>query len=98
MTEIAAVIQRFWELRSKMVLALVLAVIAGLVAVYKVSLLPPHLEKRGSVRGNATAEVLVDSQRSALTNAGYDIEALANRATVFARFPAVPDVSRLIAK
>lgn len=98
MTEIAALLQRLWDLRRAMLLALLVAVVAALVALFRLDADWPFLESRELQRGVAESQVLVDSERSALVNAETDVGALALRAQIFVQLLDTPDVRRLIAE
>jgi hypothetical protein len=98
MTEIAALLQRFWELRRLMLVAVLIGLVVGVLSVFKPTSEAPFLKSRSFARGTATTQLLVDSKRSALTNVTYDIKALAARAQVFVQFVDAQDVTVLIAQ
>jgi hypothetical protein len=72
------------------VLGIVVAAIATVIAVYKVSLFPPGLESRNNVFATASTQILVDTPESAFADLSSNIEPLETRANVFARFLASP--------
>jgi hypothetical protein len=69
LTEIADILRRVWELRVKMLLAVVAGMLAAVLSLYHVRFLPPELTDKGEARGTASTQVLVDYRRSALGNA-----------------------------
>jgi len=79
-------------------LAVVVAVAASISVGYQVSFSPPGLEKRGIETAAATAQLLIDSPRSALGDLAQDTTPLATRALLFAEFMDSAAFKRAIAK
>jgi hypothetical protein len=98
MAEIAAIFERFWQLRRLMLLAVLIGLLAGLLTIFRPTSDAPFLESRSFTRGVALAQVLIDSERSALTNVTYDIAALSSRAQIFVQLVGTDEVRQQITR
>jgi len=96
--EVASILQRFWSVRLGLAIALVVAVIAGVLSAYRLDLSPPGLENRGVEYGAATASLLIDSTREPLVNLTRDIEPLSLRGSLFSAFTRTAFMRRDIAR
>lgn len=97
MAEIAAIVDRLWQLRRLMLVAVLVGLVAAVVSIFRLAAEPPFLESRSTTRGFASAQVLLDSRRSALTNVAYDIQALSSRARIFVQLVATDEIRQQIA-
>jgi hypothetical protein len=96
--ELARTLRILWGRRRLVALGAVIALIAAILSVYRVSLMPPSLESRTNVFATASSQILVDTPDSAVADLSNEIEPLNTRATVFARFLASPAAVELIAR
>jgi hypothetical protein len=96
--EFAKTIRILWQRRRLVVLGALIAALAALLSVYRVSLIPPGLESRTHVFATATTQILVDTPESAFADLASNIEPLETRANVFARFLASPVAVAQIAR
>jgi capsular polysaccharide biosynthesis protein len=96
--ELARTLNRLWQRRRLVALGAVIAVIAAVLATYRIDVFPPSLEARTNVFATASTQVLVDTPDSAFADATHELEPLDTRAAVFARFLASPTARLLIAR
>ena len=61
-------IRRLWHHKAGVAISLIVAVLAALWSVYRISLFPPSLSPRSLQRGTATTHVLVDTPHSIMVN------------------------------
>jgi uncharacterized protein involved in exopolysaccharide biosynthesis len=94
-TRTLKILWRRWRL---VVLGAAIAVIAALLAVYRLDLVPPSLESRTNVFATASTQILVDTPESAFADLSNEIDPLKTRASVFARFLTSPAAIALIAR
>jgi hypothetical protein len=90
-------LKELWSRKLLVALAAVIALAAGIVAVYHVSPSGPSLAKRSTSEARGASEILVDSARSPLAGSKRDITGLVVRAGVFARLMAGGDIVKQIA-
>ncbi|HEY2479049.1 MAG TPA: hypothetical protein VGI17_09995 [Solirubrobacterales bacterium] len=95
---VISVLKELWKRRLLVALAIVVAAVAAVVAVYQVSLNPPGLSKHSTPSAQGSSEVLIDSARSPIAGSKRNVEGLATRAAVFARLMASGDIVKEIAK
>jgi hypothetical protein len=96
--EYARTLNTLWQRRRLVVLGVVLALLAALLSVYRISLAPPSFQSRTNVFAAASTQILVDTPGSAFADLKSNIEPLDTRASVFARFLASPSAIKLIAR
>jgi hypothetical protein len=73
--ELVGIARMLWRRRIPLGLGVVVAVAVGVVAIHRVSIMPPELERRGADSALASARVLVDTPRSLVAAArpnGWD--------------------------
>lgn len=98
-SEAARALGLLWERRRLVALGAAAALLAALLAVYRLELLPPKLEKRSNVFATASTQILVDTPDSAFADLSNEIEPLEARASVFARFLTSPTaIDRIAAR
>lgn len=93
-----ALLKELWERRLLVALAVVLATLTAVLAVYDVSPVPPSITKRDHVEARGSVEILVDSAKSPIADIGRNLEPLTARAGVFARYIAGGKVIGRISK
>lgn len=102
MVHVGIRMRQLWRLKLGMVLSLVLALLAAIWSVGKISLLPPGLSSRSGLEmATARTEVLVDTPHSIMTNLrenSYSIDGLVNRAVVLGNVLASTPVEASIAQ
>lgn len=102
MVRVGIRMRQLWRLKFGMVLSLVLALLAAIWSIGKISLLPPGLSSRSGLEmATAHTEVLVDTPHSILTNLrenSYSIDGLVNRAVVLGNVLASTPVEARIAQ
>ena len=94
--ELTEIIRTLWQRKIALGVVFVLALIAGLSTVYRIS--PSGLTSRSYEFGAAQAQILVDSQRSSLLDLTQETPPLAERAAVYAQFMRSNAVKTAIAK
>lgn len=95
--DLAQILKELWSRRGWLAVGAVVALVAGLATAYNLSFLPPKLEKKALSIGVAHTQILIDSPASSLTDLGRDLQPLAQRASVYARFMTTRPVRRAIA-
>ena len=94
--------RQLWRMKLGVVLSLVLALLAAIWSVEKISLTPPGLSLRSGLEmATAHTEVLVDTPQSIMTNLrenSYSIDGLVNRAVVLGNVIASTPVEARIAQ
>jgi len=81
--ESVGILRVLWRRRVLVALGLLLASAVGILALCRVSLAPPGLERRAVPAGSATQRVLVDTPRSLLADARPEgVTSIVTRATV----------------
>lgn len=95
--DLAQILKELWSRRRWLAVGLVVALVAGLSTAYKIGFLPPKLEKKALAIGVADTQILIDSPDSSLADLGRDLDPLAKRAGVYARFMTTRPVRRAIA-
>jgi hypothetical protein len=91
----------YWTLRRRwfaVAMVLCIAAIAALLTAYRVTVSPLGLSSRVSTSGAATAQLLIDSPRSALADLTQDPVPLSTRAGIFAQFMSSNDVRDAIGR
>lgn len=96
MNDLANLLTRARQMRGLMLIAVAVGVFVGLLVTFKVSLAPPALKSREYSRGVSSVDVIVNAEVS-VTNLNLSIDALAQRAQIFAQFASTPKVRELIA-
>jgi hypothetical protein len=87
-----------WNRRRLVAVGVLVALIAAVLSVYRVSLFPPSVTNRTNVFATASTQVLIDTPSSAFADLASDLDPLDTRANVFARFLASPTAVELIAR
>jgi hypothetical protein len=96
--ELVRALKALWRRRVLVAIGAVLATIAAIISVFTISIFPPALSSRTNEFATASTEILVDTPGSAFANLSQEIDPLAARATIFARFLASPIAIDLIAR
>ncbi len=91
------VLKELWQRRLLVAVAAAVSAIVAVAAIYDVGLAPPSLSKRDRVEARGSVEILVDSAKSPIADVERDLEPLAARAGVFARYIAGGNVIGQIA-
>jgi hypothetical protein len=94
-------LRSLWEVRRWVVACALLALLAAVWSVAKISLLPPGLESRSLEMATASTQVLVDTPRSTMLDIRqdtYGLDALTNRAVLLGNVTASPPVREGIAR
>lgn len=93
---ITSELRRLWPW---VLLGVVLAALGAVSTGYRISPgIPPSFEEKSLSLATASTEVLVDSKKSALGTIDVDLEPLAGRAQVFARFASSAPIKKEIAQ
>ena len=96
--DLAQILRELYLRRGWVAVGVAVALFAGLSTAYRVSLLPPKLEKKSLAVGAADTQILIDTPASSLTDLGVRLEPLAERASVYARFMTSRPVRASIAR
>lgn len=91
-------LKELWRRRALVTVAVAVAALISLLAVFQVGLLPPSVSKRVHPSARGSIEILVDSARSPIADARRDLTGLTARAGVFARYIGGGNVVNQIAK
>jgi hypothetical protein len=91
-----SILKELWKRKLLVALVVAVAMLAGVLAVYKVG--PSGLSKRSTPSASGNSEVLIDSARSPIAGSKRNVEALSTRAAVFARLGSSGDIVKEIAK
>ena len=94
-------IRTLWHLRAGVAASLLLALLASVWSVEKISLAPPSLSPRSLEMATAATHVVVDTPTSALLDLRrdtYSLEGLTNRAVLLGNVMASDSVQRSIAR
>ncbi|HEY0319301.1 MAG TPA: hypothetical protein VGC49_13540 [Solirubrobacterales bacterium] len=94
----ARTLKILWRRWRLVLLGGAVALLAALLAVYRVDLAPPSLESRTNVFATASTQILVDTPSSAFADLSNELDPLETRASVFARFLTSPAAIALIAR
>lgn len=84
--EFTQALHELWRQRFWVAVGVLLALLAGLSIAYRISFAPPALETKSLAIGVADTQILIDRQRSALTDLDVDLQPLSARASVYTRF------------
>lgn len=95
--DLALVLRELWERKLWLVPISTVAVLAGLVVSYNVSLFPPKAESDSFQFGTAGTRLLIDSQRSSILDVNIQLSALQERAAVYTQLITSAPVVRRIA-
>jgi hypothetical protein len=91
--------ENLWRRRLAVAVAVALATLAGLVAIFRIDLgLPPRVEQRSVETGAGVIQLVLDSPRSPILEAGTSLEGLTDRAAVFTNFMQSPLVAQRISR
>ncbi|MDX6672408.1 MAG: hypothetical protein QOI91_2771 [Solirubrobacteraceae bacterium] len=96
--DLAQIVSELWHRRGWVLLGVAVSLLVGLSTAYRIQFLPPNLEPKALSLGAANTQILIDSPDSALTDIGRDLDPLAVRASVFARFMTSEPVREVIAR
>jgi hypothetical protein len=84
--DIAIALNRLWRHKLWLIPVAIIAAIVAVTVLYRVSsLVPPRLESKSFAYGTATTQLLVDAPDSVLIDLEPSIDALAERAQIYAR-------------
>lgn len=90
--------EQLWRLRRWLVVGVIVALVAAVVSAYRVSLVPPSLTPDSAEFAAASTGVLVDFPgESVVLETRNPVTPLAERAGVFARLAATPEIRELVA-
>jgi hypothetical protein len=83
-----SIARQLWREKARVSFVLVVAVLAALLAAYRVSVSPPGLHQRELQMGAASSQILVDSRHSTLVSGATlgEFDALAARAKVYGEY------------
>jgi hypothetical protein len=93
--------RRLWQLRAGVAACAVLALLAAVWSLQKVTLFPPGLTPRSLEMATASTQVVVDTPRSALLDLRrdtYSLDSLTNRAVLLGNVMASQEVRAAIAR
>jgi hypothetical protein len=94
-------LRKLWRLKLGVVISVAAALFAGLWAIEKISLFPPHLQPRSLEMATASTHVVIDTPTSMLIDLRqdtYDLESLENRAVLLGNVIASTGVRERIAR
>ena len=94
-------IRRLWRHKAGIAISLLVAIVAALWSVDRISLFPPRLTPRSLEMATATTHILVDTPRSVMVNlreGAYNLQDLTNRAVVLGNVIVSPGVEASIAQ
>lgn len=91
-------LKELWSRRGLVAVAVLAAASIAVLAVFRVSPLPPSISKRAQVESQGSIDILVDSAASPIADARRDLTGLTARAGVFARLMAGGNVVGRIAQ
>lgn len=91
-----SILKELWKRKLLVAVVIAVAVVAAVLAVYKVS--PSGISKRSTPAVSGSSEVLIDSARSPIAGSKRNVEALSTRAAVFARLGTSGNIVKEIAK
>jgi hypothetical protein len=92
--DIASILNELSRRRIWVGVGVAVAAVIAMSAVFEL----PSFEKKSSVRGAASTDVLVDTRSSALGSIAIDVNELTTRAAVYARLIGATDVKKRIAR
>lgn len=98
MRELASILVRLWRLRAWVLLVVTVAAVVGILTVLRPTGDSPFLERRATSTAVAQTELLVDTRSSSIGDAEQDLEDVAARAAVYARFAQLDEVRELAAQ
>lgn len=97
--DLGDLLERLWRHRGAVAAGVALAILAALMAIFRVEPgVPPRLEERPLETGAGTTQLVLDSRRAPILKAGMPLEGLTNRAAVLTSFVQSPPVVRRISK
>ena len=96
--DLAHILRELWKRKALVVCAAFLAFAIAVTATFRVSLLPPSIEKKDRQVGAASTQVLVDSPKSPVADLRRDFEAAEDRAAVYGPLMSSEPVKREIAR
>ena len=96
--DLAQILRELSRHRLWLLLGVLLAVFAGVVTGYRPSVSPPGLEKRAIELGAAETEVVLDSAESSIIDTATPLDALIQRAPVYAQLMSSAPVTAEVAR
>ena len=97
--DIHDLLETLWRRRPAVAAAVALATLAGVVAIFRIDFgLPPRFEKRPVETGAGTIQLVLDSRRSPILEAGTSLDGLTDRTAVLTNFMQSPLVAQRISK
>lgn len=89
-------LRELWSRKALLAIGVLLAALAAIASVYRVSLSPPSLQRSTLDYASAQTQIFVDSESSSLGDLMNDFTPMNARANVYARFLTTPTALRLI--
>ena len=96
--DLAHILRELWKRKALVVCAGLLALAIAVITTFRVSLLPPSIEKKNREVGAALTQVLVDSPKSPVADLRRDFEAAKDRAAVYGPLMSSEPVKKEIAR
>lgn len=96
--DLAQIFRELGRRRLWLAAGALVAIAVGILTAYTPSLSPVGLQKRSLELGSAKSEVLIDSQKSPLTDINGNLDPLTARASIYARLMTSSPVVRIIAR
>jgi hypothetical protein len=91
-------LRELWSRKLLLAIGFLIAAIAGIASVYRVSLSPPSLQRSTLDYASAQTQIFVDSESSSLGDLMNDFTPMNARANVYARFLTTPTALRLVGR
>lgn len=96
--DLAHILRELWKRKALVVCAAVVAFAIAIMTTFRVSLLPPSIEKKDRQVGAAATQILVDSPKSPVADLRRDFEAAEDRAAVYGPLMSSEPVKKEIAR
>jgi hypothetical protein len=89
-------LRRLWRLKLPILGALLIGMLIGALTLFRISLLPPSLESRGTSYGVSATQLIVDSPQSAIGDIDGNFSSLSRTAALYAAVFSTPSVEQVI--
>jgi capsular polysaccharide biosynthesis protein len=96
--DLAHILRELWKRKALVACAGLLALAIAIATTFRVSLVPPSIEKKNREVGAAQTQVLVDSPKSPVADLGRSFEAATDRAAVYGPLMSSTPVKKEIAR
>lgn len=96
--DVAQVLRELWRRRTWMAIGILVAGVVALASGFRLSLLPPDIDKKSLSVHTANTSVLIDTPNSIIGNFLVDLRPLVARASVYTRYMTTLPVRRAIAR